>query len=90
MSCSDHAARRLTNAQAFAGYEKRARERCKQANKLEQIANGRPVRQGKSWNDREDKRLLAMRKKHMSHAAMADKLGRSMAAVRMRLQALEK
>ena len=76
---------KLTNCQHFEGYEERAKEK----QKLEQIANGRPVRQGKNWSKREDKRLLTMRAKNMSHARIADRLGRSIAAVRMRLQVID-
>jgi hypothetical protein len=60
----------------------------KAENNLEKIANGRPARQGKSWSKSEDKRLLAMRGRNMSHSAIADRLERSVAAVRMRLKVL--
>ena len=92
---------KLSNVQGFDGYEARANERGKQTKKLnkmitvqqfenglEQLANGRPVRQGKGWTAGEDKRLLSMKKKNMSYAAMADRLGRSITSIRMRLQSL--
>lgn len=58
--------------------------------RLEEIANGRPHRQGKSWSKRDDRQLLALSKNGLCVEAIADRFGRSVTSIRMRLQALEK
>ena len=58
--------------------------------KLEEIANGRPHQQGKSWSKRDDRLLLTLSKNGVVIEAIADRLGRSLTSIRMRLQALEK
>lgn len=89
---------KLANAQGFAGYEERSAkrgqlqkglqsmERAKaRESRLEAVANGRPPRQGKAWSATEMRRLHALLREGLSPEQIADRLGRSLAAVEARL-----
>jgi hypothetical protein len=90
----------LTNAQAFAGHEARGKSRKDQAGRLSRmrsaksgdivaLSNGTPPRAGKTWSQRELRRLGGMKRKKMSVAAMADALGRKPAEVKKKLEKFE-
>jgi len=89
---------KLANAQAFAGYAERGRERARRTRdfngmrqaKLKAIASGKPARETKAWSKRDLARLKGMAGTSMSLAEMADALGRSMGAVRAQLAALKR
>jgi predicted GIY-YIG superfamily endonuclease len=86
----------LSNAQAFAGYVARGRERGKrtrdlatmQRAKLEAIADGKPARETQEWTTRDVARLTGMVKSGMDVPSMADALQRSVGAVSRKLRVL--
>ena len=87
---------KLSNAQAFAGYGERGRERGRRARelrsmkeaRLKAIANGKPARDTRAWSARDEARLKGMSRSGMDVASMADALERSMGTVRKKLKTL--
>ncbi len=51
---------------------------------------GKPDRHGQNWSDDEDDRMFSMLKAEQSHEEVGRTLGRSAAAIRRRLEKLEK
>lgn len=85
----------LTNAQAFTGYEARAKARKSAAkgtgfearlDYLERLANGRPAREGKTWSKKEEAMVRRLKREGRSVHEIADVVERSVAAIEMRLR----
>jgi hypothetical protein len=72
---------RLMNAQGFSGYVAREGER----QRLEAVANGRPLRQGRSWTKRDDALLAKLDREGKSAAEIADALKRTIGGIEARL-----
>lgn len=83
----------LANAQAFEGYVGRAKRKGELARGhdevgigLQALANGRPLREGRRWNRKEEAMMRRLVKEGQTRMEVADRLGRSVGAIEERLR----
>jgi hypothetical protein len=83
----------LCNAQAFEGYVHRAERKQELAKehdgtslRLEALANGRPLREGRRWSRKEEAMMRRLLKEGKTLHELADRLDRSVGAIENRLQ----